>query len=61
MRLELMGEDPDLLADGWQAIRPLAGRWGCLVTALEFLRGLGMVVTLAAGLYLVVALSRWRC
>lgn len=52
---ELVGEQaaanpPD---DVWEDIRPLAGRWGCLVTALEFVRGVGVVVALGAGLYLV--------
>lgn len=52
---ELVGEQaaanpPD---DVWKDVRPLAGRWGCLVTALEFVRGMGVVVALGAGLYLV--------
>lgn len=51
---ELVGEDPDLPDDGWQEIRPLAGRWGCLFPGLELLRGLGVMVALGAGLYLVV-------
>jgi hypothetical protein len=52
---ELVGEraaanPPD---DVWKDVRPLAGRWGCLVTTLEFTRGIGVVVALGAGLYLV--------
>jgi len=51
---ELIGENTDLPEDGWQTIRPLAGRWGCLFAALQFMRGLGATIALAAGLYLVV-------
>lgn len=51
---ELVGEDLDVPDDGWQGIRPLAGRWGCLLAVLEFIRGLGVVVALAAALYLAV-------
>jgi hypothetical protein len=52
---ELVGEEvassaPD---DVWNDVRPLVARWGCLVTVLEFIRGLGVVVALGAGLYLV--------
>jgi hypothetical protein len=50
---ELVGEDHEPPDDGWQTIRPLAGRWGCLVAALEFVRGLGIALALGAGLYLV--------
>lgn len=50
---ELVGEDHDLPEDGWQEIRPLAGRWGCLVAALGFLRGLGVALALGTGLYLI--------
>jgi hypothetical protein len=39
--------------DMWKEIRAIVGGWGCLVTALEFVRGLGVVLALAAGLYLV--------
>ena len=39
--------------DVWSDVRPLVARWGCLVTLLEFIRGLGVVVALAAGLYLI--------
>ena len=52
---ELVGEDPDVPLDGWQEVRSLAGRWGCLVAMLEFLRGMGAFVALGAGLYLVVS------
>lgn len=51
---ELVGDDVDVSRDGWQEIRPLAGRWGCLVAVLEFLSGMGVFVALGAGLYLVV-------
>jgi hypothetical protein len=52
---ELVGEKvassaPD---DLWSDVRPLVAAWGCLVTALEFARGVGVVVALGAGLYLV--------
>jgi hypothetical protein len=52
---ELVGEEvassaPD---DAWNGVRPLVARWGCLVTVLEFIRGLGVVVAFGAGLYLV--------
>ena len=52
---ELVGEEeaanpPD---DVWKDVRPLVGSWGCLVTTLEFVRGIGVVVALGAGLYLV--------
>lgn len=50
---ELMGDAPDLPDDGWQEIRPLAGRWGCLIATLEFLRGVGIALALGMGLYLV--------
>jgi hypothetical protein len=52
---ELVGEEvasgaPD---DVWNDVRPLVAHWGCLVTVLEFIRGLGVVVALAAGLSLI--------
>jgi hypothetical protein len=52
---ELVGEEtatnpPD---DLWKDVRPLAGRWGCVVTTLEFVRGIGVVLALGAGLYLL--------
>lgn len=52
---ELVGEEtaanpPD---DVWKDVRPLAGRWGCVVTTLAFVRGVGVVVALGAVLYLV--------
>jgi hypothetical protein len=52
---EMVGEEaaanpPD---DVWKDVRPLAGSWGCLVTALEFVRGMGIVIALGAGLYLL--------
>lgn len=52
---ELVGEEVAVnpLDDVWEDVRPLAGRWGCLVTALEFVRGVGVVVALGAGLYLL--------
>lgn len=39
--------------DGWKDVRSLVGRWGCLVTVMEFVRGVGVVVAMAAGLYLI--------
>jgi hypothetical protein len=53
---ELVGEEtatkpPD---DVWKDVRPLVGSWGCVVTSLEFVRGMGVVVALGAGLYLVM-------
>jgi hypothetical protein len=55
MYRELVGEEAASQAhdDIWDGVRPLVAGWGCLVTALEFVRGLGIVVALAAGLYLV--------
>lgn len=50
---ELVGEAPDVPENGWQEIRPLAARWGCLFVALEFVRGVGVVVTLGTGIYLI--------
>lgn len=52
---ELVGEEAASSApdDVWKDVRSLAGGWGCLVTALEFIRGVGLLVALAAGLYLV--------
>jgi hypothetical protein len=52
---ELVGEEtaanpPD---DVWKGIRPLTGSWGCVVTALELVRGIGVVVAVGAGLYLL--------
>ena len=39
--------------DEWKDIRPLVASWGCLVTVLEFVRGAGMLLALAALLYLI--------
>jgi hypothetical protein len=52
---ELVGEEAGSSApdDVWKDVRPLVAGWGCLVTVLEFIRGLGVVVALGAGLYLV--------
>ena len=50
---ELVGEDYALPKDGWEEIRPLAGRWGCLLAVLDFLRGLGVVVALGTGVYMI--------
>lgn len=52
---EFVGEDAASSApnDVWKDVRPLVAGWGCLVTLLEFIRGLGLVVALAAGLYLI--------
>lgn len=51
---DLVGADPDLPEDSWQEVRPLAGRWGCLVAGLELLRGVGLALALGTGLYLIV-------
>jgi hypothetical protein len=52
---ELVGEEatPSEPEDVWKEVRAIVGGWGCLVTGLEFVRGVGVVVALAAGLYLV--------
>jgi hypothetical protein len=52
---ELVGEEAASSApdDVWKDVRPLVAGWGCLVTLLEFIRGLGIVVALAAALCLV--------
>jgi hypothetical protein len=52
---ELVGEEAASSAphEIWGDVRPLVARWGCLVTVLEFVRGLGVVAALAAGLYLI--------
>jgi len=52
---ELVGEEtatnpPD---DVWKDIRPLVGSWGCAVMTLEFVRGMGVIIALGAGVYLV--------
>lgn len=39
--------------DEWKDVRPLAASWGCLVTVLEFVRGTGVLLALAALLYLI--------
>ena len=50
---DLVGHKSDLPDDHWQDIRPLVGPWGCLSTVLAFLRGIGVVLALAAALYLI--------
>jgi hypothetical protein len=54
---ELVGEEAaaDAPNDVWKDVRPLVGRWGILLATLEFLRGLGVVVAVGAGLYMVAA------
>lgn len=52
---EVIGEEypaatPD---DQWKGVRSLVGRWGCLVTVLEFVRGVGVLLAVASGLYLL--------
>lgn len=47
---ETVANPPD---DVWKDVRSLAGSWGCVVTMLEFVRGVGVVMALGAGLYLV--------
>jgi hypothetical protein len=52
---ELAGEEAASSApdDVWKDVRSLVGGWGCLVTGLELVRGVGLVVALAAALFLV--------
>lgn len=52
---ELVGEETAANPpnDVWKDVRSLAGSWGCVVTTLEFVRGVGVVMALGAGLYLV--------
>lgn len=50
MRPDISGTDP------WMDIRPIVGRWGCLVLLLEFLRGLAILVVIASTLYLLLLL-----
>ena len=51
---KLVGKGYDAPTDRWEEIRPLAGRWGCLVAGLELARGLGAAVAGGAALYLLV-------
>ena len=51
---ELIGGDAELPRDGWQEVQPLAGRWGCLIAVMEFLRGIGVALAVGAVLYLTV-------
>lgn len=48
MRSDISGTDP------WIDIRPIVGRWGCLVLVLEFLRGLAVLVVILSVLYLLL-------
>lgn len=51
---ELIGdEEPTIPNDNWQAIRPLIGRWGCILPLMEFIRGFGVLLALVAAFYLV--------
>lgn len=43
-----------ILDDPWAEVRPIVGPWGCLTVALELLRGLGLLVAVGAGLYLLL-------
>ena len=54
---ELVGEDiaSNPADDAWKGIRILIGNWGCLVTVLELLRGMGVTVALGTGFYLVAS------
>ncbi len=40
--------------DVWSKIRPLVGGWGCLLTILEFLKGLGILAAIGSALYLII-------
>lgn len=52
---ELVGEEAatNPPEDLWEEVRPLVGSWGCLLMALEFVRGVSLVVAGAAAVYLV--------
>ena len=56
---ELVGEESASAAasgdvdDEWKDVRPLVASWGCLVTILDFARGAGVLLALAALLYLI--------
>lgn len=39
--------------DTWRGVRRLVGSWGCLLTVLEFVRGLGVLLALGSVLYLI--------
>lgn len=41
--------------DIWTGVRPLVGGWGCLLAMLEFLKGVGILVAIGSGLYLIIA------
>jgi hypothetical protein len=50
---ELVGDkDSEAADDVWEGVRPMVGSWGCLLTVLEFVRGLGLLILLGALLYL---------
>jgi len=51
---ELVGPDHEVPEDGWQEIRPLAGRWGCLIALMEFVRGIGLALAVGAALYMII-------
>lgn len=50
---ELIGDtSSEVENDVWEGVRPMVGSWGCLLTVLEFIRGLGLLILLGALLYL---------
>lgn len=54
---EIVGKEGVLTEedDIWEGVRPLVGGWGCLVTVLEFVRGLGVLLALGSAVYLIAA------
>ncbi len=50
---ELIGDaSSEVEDDVWEGVRPMVGSWGCLLTVLEFVRGLGLLILLGTLLYL---------
>lgn len=52
---EIVGKQGQLSdpKDIWRGVRRLVGGWGCLLTVLEFVRGLGVLLALGSMLYLI--------
>jgi hypothetical protein len=51
---ELVGDKaPTIPNDKWQAIRPLIGRWGCILPLMEFIRGVGILLAAGAAVHLI--------
>jgi hypothetical protein len=53
---ELMGDKHvgNAPEDIWTEVRPLVGGWGCLLALLEFLKGVGILVSIGSGLCLII-------